>query len=102
MYEEVDLERAKALIESGVAIVDVREQRQFDEGHVPGAVHLPLNDILMDASRLPAGDILFVCNVGITSRVASEMATASGGGQYYNMSDGTQGWVAAGNPVNTA
>lgn len=102
MIQEVDLQRAKDLIDEGIPIVDVREQRDYDSAHVPGAVHIPLNDILMDASILPDGDILFVCNVGVTSRVASEMALAAGRANVYNMSDGTKGWVAAGNPVETA
>lgn len=102
MIQEVDLQRAKELIEEGVPIVDVREQRDYDSAHVPGAVHIPLNDILMDTSILPEGDILFVCNVGVTSRVASEMALATGHVNVYNLSDGTKGWVAEGNPVDTA
>ena len=102
MIQEVDLQRAKDLIDEGIPIVDVREQRDYDSAHVPGAVHIPLNDILMDTSILPDGDILFVCNVGVTSRVASEMALAAGRANVYNMSDGTKGWVAAGNPVETA
>ncbi len=102
MIQEVDLQRAKELIGDGVAIIDVREQREYDAAHVPGAKHLPLNTILMDTSTLPEGDILFVCNVGVTSRVASEMALAAGRGNVYNLSAGTKGWVAAGNSVETA
>ena len=102
MIQEVDLNRAKDLIGDGIPIIDVREQRDFDAAHVPGAVHIPLNDILMDTTILPDGDILFVCNVGVTSRVASEMALASGRENVYNLSEGTKGWVAAGNPVESA
>jgi sulfur-carrier protein adenylyltransferase/sulfurtransferase len=39
--DEVDPSEVKPLVEDGVAIVDVRETEEFDQGHVPGAVHVP-------------------------------------------------------------
>ena len=39
---EVDATHARELIEEGgPVVVDVREQEEWDEGHIPGAVHIP-------------------------------------------------------------
>ena len=40
--------------------------------------------------------ILFICNVGQTSGVATQMATALGLNQAYNMQGGMEAWEAAG------
>jgi sulfur-carrier protein adenylyltransferase/sulfurtransferase len=39
--EEVDPGEVRELLDEGVAIVDVREQEEWDQGHLPGAVHIP-------------------------------------------------------------
>ena len=39
---ELDASRTRELIEGGEpVVVDVREQDEWDEGHIPGAVHIP-------------------------------------------------------------
>tara|TARA_Y100000590_G_scaffold411993_2_gene506539 strand:+ start:875 stop:1201 length:327 start_codon:yes stop_codon:yes gene_type:complete len=98
-YEDLSNEKAKQLIDQGVSIIDVRDQGKYDEAHVPGARLVPLNDILADPAILPDGDILFVCNIGRSSGVASQMAVASGRTGIFNLRDGTEGWVKDGFPV---
>jgi molybdopterin/thiamine biosynthesis adenylyltransferase/rhodanese-related sulfurtransferase len=39
--DEVDPGEVRELLDEGVAIVDVREQEEWDQGHLPGAVHVP-------------------------------------------------------------
>jgi rhodanese-related sulfurtransferase len=40
--DEIDAPRARDLVDAGAAVVvDVREQDEWDEGHIPGAVHIP-------------------------------------------------------------
>jgi rhodanese-related sulfurtransferase len=44
--EEVDASRARDLLSSDShAVVDVREQNEWDEGHIPGAVHVPRGNL---------------------------------------------------------
>ncbi len=45
--------RASALIEEGAVVVDVREQAEWDAGHIPGAIHLPLGEIAQGHNQLP-------------------------------------------------
>ena len=95
-YEELSNEQAKQLIDQGVSVIDVRDQGKYDEAHVPGAILVPLNDILANPAILPEGDILFVCNIGRSSGVASQMAVASGRTGIFYLRDGTEGWVRDG------
>jgi rhodanese-related sulfurtransferase len=51
--------------EPGVTFVDVREPDEWAEGHMPGAVHIPLGDLARRAGELPAeGHIITVCKAG--------------------------------------
>ena len=50
MHTKDSLETVKANVDAGKAqIVDVREQREWDAGHVKGAVHLPKSKLETDA-----------------------------------------------------
>jgi len=59
---------------------------------------LPVEDILAWSTEAIPTDkpILFICNVGQTSGVATQMATALGLNQAYNMQGGMEAWEAAG------
>ena len=50
--EPITLDEARELIASGAAVlVDVREQHEWDAGHAPEAVHMPIGEL--DAAALP-------------------------------------------------
>ena len=77
MYEQITQEEAKAIMDSGEAhiILDVREQEEYDEGHIPGAILIPYDQIDYWAEeKLPDKDaqILVYCRSGRRSKIASE------------------------------
>ena len=77
MYEQITPEDAKKIMDSGEnhIILDVREQDEFDAGHVPGAILLPYTEIETKAeSVLPDKDkqILVYCRSGRRSKIAAE------------------------------
>ena len=94
-YEDVSNDRAQELMQDpNVAIIDVRDDEKFGEATLDGAVLIPLNDILADPEgALPQGSILFVCNVGRMSGVASQMASAVGRSGIYNLAGGMTSWL---------
>ncbi|MFV9506930.1 MAG: SulP family inorganic anion transporter [Oscillochloridaceae bacterium umkhey_bin13] len=60
-------------------VVDVREPREFREGHVPGAILVPLDRLLSEASDLPNdGPIVLVCRSGRRSVRAAAALRAQG------------------------
>lgn len=94
---EVDVQEAKLLIERDeVRVIDVRAQFQYRA--MPGADYVPLEDILARPTEVVPNDkpILFICNVGQTSGVATQMATALGIVKVYNMRGGMEAWEEAG------
>ena len=85
------------MIENGeVDVVDVRTQ--FHAPAMPGADYVPLDDILARPTEvIPAGKpLLFICNVGQTSAVATQMARALSVTDAYNMAGGMTAWAEAG------
>ena len=77
MYKQITQEEAKKIMDSGekCIILDVREQDEFDAGHIPGAVLLPYTEIdALAAEMLPDKDaqILVYCRSGRRSKIAAE------------------------------
>ena len=81
-------------------LVDVRERNEWDEVHIPGAVHLPLSGIAEGYSSIPQGrPLILQCASGKRSLVAAEFLRSNGYTDVTNMSDGIIGWQKAGLPV---
>ena len=77
MYEQITAEEAKNIMDSGEEhiILDTREQDEFDEGHIPGAILIPYTEIENKAIELmPDKDklILVYCRSGRRSKIAAE------------------------------
>ena len=70
-----------------VVILDVREQDEFDSGHIPGAVLLPVGTIAEDsaAAVIPETDttVLVYCRSGNRSKTASDALVKLGYTQIY-------------------
>ena len=83
MYEQITAEEAKKIMDSGEEhiILDTREQDEFDEGHIPGAILIPYTEIENKAEEmLPDKDklILVYCRSGRRSKIAAEALSKLG------------------------
>src|SRR3981189_1559956 len=95
-FKEAKLDEVKKLIDEGYEVVDVREDWEWNKGHVPGARHVVLNAILANPIAQKFRDrSIFVCQVGERSAVASEMAVALGVKDVVNFRGGTKAWRGA-------
>ncbi|MFD1505657.1 rhodanese-like domain-containing protein [Georgenia yuyongxinii] len=82
----------------GIVILDVREQDEWDAGHAPGAVHIPMGELPARVDDLPDGDLLVVCRSG--GRSARSVAWLNHSGyDAYNLEGGMKDWQAAGLPL---
>ena len=77
VYVNITAEEAKVIMESeeGYIILDVREQDEFDAGHIPGAILIPYTQIDEKAKdMLPDKDqlILVYCRSGRRSKIAAD------------------------------
>ena len=77
MYEQISMDEAKKIMESeeDYIILDVREQEEFDAGHIPGAILIPYTEIEAKAEKVltDKGELILVyCRSGRRSKIASE------------------------------
>ncbi|MBI4339222.1 MAG: rhodanese-like domain-containing protein [Chloroflexi bacterium] len=96
-FSRIKVEQAKAMVERGDSIViDVRQRDEWRSGHVKGAVFMPVDDVLARVDELPQGkNLLFICQAGVRSALACEMAAAMGRPpeKLFNIEEGTPVWV---------
>lgn len=96
-YWRISVDEAKAMVEEGNAVViDVRRPDEWAAGHVKGAIHIPVDDVLARIDELPEDkDLLFICAQGVRSGLACEMAAAMNlaAERLYNIEDGTPAWI---------
>ena len=76
-YQQISQKEAKDMMDTqDVIVLDVREQYEFDAGHIPGAVLLPVGTITKDtaAAAIPESDslVLVYCRSGNRSKTASQ------------------------------
>ncbi|MFH1512989.1 MAG: rhodanese-like domain-containing protein [Bacillota bacterium] len=88
-YRKINTADAKAMIDSDVSllILDVREQYEFDAGHIEGAVLLPSGSVSAKAAEvLPDQNqtILVYCRSGNRSKTAANMLLEMGYTQVYD------------------
>ncbi len=101
-FRDLKLDEIRGLIDEGYEIVDVREDWEWNKGHVPGARHVVLNALLANPAAQKFRDrTIFVCAMGERSSVASEMAVALGVRDVVNFRGGTKAWKEAGLPLET-
>jgi rhodanese-related sulfurtransferase len=82
-----------------LVVLDVREQEEWDAGHVAGAVHVPLMDLPERVGELsPQVQTLVVCKVGGRSAQATGWL-AQQGYDVVNLDGGMLEWEAAGRPM---
>jgi rhodanese-related sulfurtransferase len=93
---EVDAAEAIALVGSGVPLVDVREQEEWDASHAPDAQLLPLSELQDRVAEVPAGTrFLVVCHSGMRSMRATTFLRAQGY-DAVNVAGGMVAWAGAG------
>ncbi len=85
---------------NGALIVDVRAESEWDAGHLPGAIHIPLPELEERLSEIPADrDVVTQCQGGGRSAIAASLLKARGYDRVANLAGGYSAWVAAGLPV---
>lgn len=96
-YHMIDAEEAKAMLEEGGAtLVDVRSNTEYEEGHIPGALILPKDDIgTQPPALLPDKDaaIIVYCRTGVRSKEAAKKLVNLGYTNVYDMTGGIEKWT---------
>lgn len=80
-------------------IVDVREDSEWNEQHIPGAIHIPLaqlNGRLSELKQYKDSPVITQCKAGGRSARALELLKSAGFSKVYNMDGGIMAWDEAG------
>lgn len=83
-------------------LIDVREDREYAAGHIPGAVHIGRGVIERDIERAvpdPATPIVLYCGGGFRSALAADSLQKMGYTNVISMDGGWTGWVNGGGEV---
>src|SRR2546427_9691092 len=101
-FRDLKIDDIRKLIDDGYDIVDVREDWEWNKGHLPGAKHVVLSEILAHPNAQKFNDrTIFVCAVGERSAVAAVMAVALGVNDVVSFRGGSKAWKEAGLPLET-
>jgi rhodanese-related sulfurtransferase len=112
---KIDVPTARSLYDRGVVFVDVRTERLWNEGRIPGAFHLPeawptdpakarLRESTLMAIVDKTDEVVFYCGGSdcYSSPFASAKALAWGYKNVFYFAEGFPGWNKAGYPVEIA
>jgi len=63
---------------SGLVVLDVRRRLEWEQAHIPAAVHIPFNELPDRAGEIPPGQVWVHCRTGYRSTVAASILVARG------------------------
>ena len=99
---DVTVLEARSLIDDkpDLVILDVRTTSEYEDGHIKGAVNIPVQELSARLDELSNEDELLVyCRTGNRSAQAVDILQDVGFTKIYHMDAGITGWIEAGYPV---
>ena len=98
--ESISPKEASAMYaDKKAVIVDVREESEWNEQHIPGAIHIPLaqlNERLSELKQYKDSPVITQCKTGGRSSKALDELKLAGFSKVYNMDGGIMAWDKAG------
>ncbi len=99
--DTVDVQTVSKIWEQpGVLLLDVREPWEYDEGHIPGVILIPMNEVPHRLNEIPTDqEVIVTCRSGNRSGQITDLLRQQGYTNVHNMAGGIVAWEAAGLPV---
>lgn len=106
-YQDISVQQAKHMIKHTpeMVILDVRNQSEYNQGHIHGAILIPLYQLNARINELRAdmnNSILIYCKGGYRSIIASQLLETNNFTRIYNMIGGIDSWMQAEYPIDTS
>ena len=90
---------AAAKVDEGAQLIDIRQDYEWEAGHIDGARHIRMEELPASASELDRDrPIVFQCRSGSRSAFATQIFRESGY-DAFNLAGGLQEWVADGREI---
>ncbi|MDM7951298.1 rhodanese-like domain-containing protein [Hydrogenophaga sp.] len=101
---EIPVSEADAAIREADVLIDVREESEFANGHLPGAIHASRGMLEFKLSSTPALasrdlKVVLYCKTSGRAALAAAAMQEMGYLNVKSIAGGFDGWVAAGKPV---
>jgi hydroxyacylglutathione hydrolase len=94
--ERGDIAGAEELVAGGRRVIDLREQNEWDAGHIPGAEHHPLGTVQSTLAGLDRNAPVAVhCQAGTRSAIGASVLESMGFTDVIDLSGGYSAWRAA-------
>ena len=98
----VDLDTVKAGIDAGAFILDIRTEEEYAEGHIEGAVNIPLRTITENMDQIPTDVAVIVhCKSDFRAALSAPVMFVLGFDNSKIFNGSYKAWVEAGEPVVT-
>jgi rhodanese-related sulfurtransferase len=96
----IGVDEAYTMYQDGTFFLDVREDSEWNEFHIPGTTHIPLNDLSARVDELPKDrPIVVVCRSGNRSKQGRDILLKVGFTEVTSMDGGLKAWQANGYPI---
>lgn len=97
----IDAQTAAAIMDNeDVLMIDVREQSEYDAGHIPGITLIPMNSVPSRLSEIPTDKtVVLACRSGNRSGQVFDYLKQQGYTNIHNLQGGIVAWQNAGLPV---
>ncbi len=99
MIKSMNVQELKAKLDAGekVVLVDCREQEEWDESRIPGAIFMPLSTFQDNFSKLdPDAEIIMQCRSGRRSLTACQILQENDYEDLTNLEGGILDWIDQG------
>jgi rhodanese-related sulfurtransferase len=98
---QITVQEAYGKYQQGVFFLDVREQSEWDEYHIPNTTLIPLGELPNRLNELPKGQpIVVVCRSGNRSQSGRDILLDAGFTNVTSMSGGLKEWSSQGYPID--
>ncbi|MEZ5940752.1 MAG: FAD-dependent oxidoreductase [Planctomycetaceae bacterium] len=78
-HPQIDVPSFLAQGGSSHLLLDVRTEKEFSDGHIPGATHIPVDELRDRLTELPSGkEIVAYCKVGMRGYIATRILMQHG------------------------
>lgn len=86
---------AAAVRDGSLPVIDVRGRTEWEGGHLPHAVHIPLGELAERVQEIPAGAVGIHCQAGARSAIATSLLHRLGRTNAIDLQGGYAAWVRA-------
>jgi rhodanese-related sulfurtransferase len=99
---QISAAQAYGKYQAGAFILDVRTADEWNQGHIPGSILIPLDELSGRIGEVPRNrEVVVVCRTGVRSAQGLAILRQAGYTRAASMTGGMLAWQAAGYPTTT-